>query len=142
LPECQSHNADKLRKELEKARAKHQRATENLLLADPENVPALNAAMNSLRQELKSLESQLEATRKTADPKQIADGLVAKAEQYLNDLFNAPGERLKAILSELVERVELRFDWGQWGNRRVRLVTGGDVYLKAILTTGYRGDWI
>jgi site-specific DNA recombinase len=142
LPECQARDVDKLRRELAKAKQKHQRAAENLLLADAENVPVLNSAMTSLRQEVKTLEAQLEASKKSDDPKQIADGLVLKAEQYLGELLNAEGSRLKGLLSELIERIELRFDWGKWGNRRVRLVTGGDVYLKSILTTEYRGDRI
>jgi len=140
LPECQSRDTDKLKRELEKARAKHQRAAENLLMADAENVPVLNAAMNSLRQEVKSLASQLETARNEVNPAEIADGMVAQAEKYLEDLVGSHGDRLKAVLGELVERIELRFEWGKWGNRRVRLVTGGDVYLKSILTTQYRGD--
>ncbi len=94
LPECQNRDTDKLRRDLEKAKLKHQRAAENLLMADPENVPVLNAAMNSLRQEVKSLEAQLEATRKSADPKELADELVTKAEKYLSELFSTKGDRL------------------------------------------------
>jgi site-specific DNA recombinase len=142
LPECQSRDTEKLRRELEKVKAKHQRAAENLLLADPENVPALNTAMNALRQEVRTLEAQLQSSRSSADPTKLATEMTAKAEKYLEDLFGQNIDRLKAVLSELIDRVELRFDWGLWGKRRVRLITDGSVYLRPILTTGYRGGGI
>ena len=42
----------------------------------------------------------------------------------------------------MVEKVELRFDWGFWGNLNVRTVVGGDLYLKSptTLTVSNRGD--
>ena len=59
----------------------------------------------------------------------------------MDGLTDTTGDRLKAIVGELVDRVELKFDWGKWGSRRVRLVCGGSIYLKTtILTTDNRGD--
>ncbi len=74
--------------------------------------------------------------RTVSDSVTVVSEIVANAEKMLDDLFNAQGERLKAVLSELVDGVDL--GWKE--KRRTRFVASGEVRLKSDLTGRYRGD--
>lgn len=140
-PECIAKDRDSLRRDLEKVKAQHQRAAQNMLMADPENVPALNTAMNGLRQQIRSLEAQIQEDTESSNPAVLVNDVVRNAQTLLNDLFNEQGDRLKAVLNELVEKIELRYEWKSLGKRKLRKLTGGDFYLRPIyLTRDGRGD--
>ena len=141
-PECRQRDGERIKKELREAKADLDKAAKNMLRADPENVPILNAAMTDLRNRVATLEKDFAAVQRTTDARVVVDEIVAKAERMLNDLFNAQGDRLKAVLSDLVDSVELRFTEGWKGKRRTRLVAAGHVVLKTDLTGEYRGDRI
>lgn len=132
----------RLKGELAKAKADMERAARNLLLADPANVPFLNQGMTELRERVKTLEDDLAACRRQGDAATIAEEIVGQARTLVGELFNGAHERMKAILGELVERIELRFEPAAWGRRTVRRVAGCDLYLRDSLTTYGRGGGI
>src|SRR5581483_7389644 len=109
----------------------------------PENVPALNHAMTELRLQIKTLERQLSSVRQDSGNTNVESEII-NAQKLFDDLMKAGGERLKEVLSMLVQRIDLRFGNGYWGCRKIRMVTGCDVYLNvpASFTTGNRGDRI
>jgi Recombinase zinc beta ribbon domain len=140
-PECKAEDREKVRKELEKAKSQHQRAAQNLLMADPQNVPALNAAMNELREKVKMLEARLAAAADTTSPETMVDEVLQNAKQLLEDLFTEGNDRVKAVLSEFVEKIELKYQWQNWGKRKLRTIAGGIFHLNPIsLTSGQQGD--
>ena len=132
----------RLKGELTKAKADLERAGRNLLLADPANVPFLSQGMTELRERVKTLEDDLAASRRQGDAATIADEIVGQARTLIGELLNGEHVRVKAILGELVERVELRFEPAAWGRRTVRRVAGCDLYLRDSLTTDGRGGGI
>lgn len=136
-----SSDEERIARQLRKAKEHHSQAAKNLLLADSENVPALNQAMTEFRLQIKSLERQLDLVRQ-GPGNTNAESEIANAHKLFDDLMNAGGERLKEVLSTLVERIDLQFGDGYWGCRKIRMVTGCDVYLNvpASFTTGNRGD--
>ena len=143
-PECHAHDVDQIKRELNKAKESYGRAAENMLAVEPEHMPVMRKALNGFLQKTKSLEAQLQTAQSIVDPNELADTILARSQMLLEVLFSEKGDRLKSVLGELVEKVELRFDWGLWGNRKVRTVVGGDLYLKspATLTVSNRGDRI
>ncbi len=58
--------------------------------------------------------------------------------------MDSSNDALKPVLSQLVQKVELKFGDGLWGKRRIRVVTGCDAYLftNFSFTTVSRGDRI
>ncbi|HEY3319254.1 MAG TPA: zinc ribbon domain-containing protein [Planctomycetota bacterium] len=144
LPGTQAQDRRLLLRQYETTKQQYDRATQNLLLADPENVRALNNAMTTLRKKLESLKNDLAEVPKPVDQKQLAERVMAEAPRLLDNLMSKHPERLKAVLSRLVEKVELRFGDGHWGKRRIRVITGCDAYLRLpfSFTTENRGDWI
>ena len=137
-PECQRKDIVKLQQSLKGAKADLERAARNLLLADPIHVPVLNTAMNDLRERVRTLEVEMAAT-KQVDPKILAEGVLTKAQLLLDTLFGAQGDALKAVLGELVNRVDLHFQEGLWGKRRIRVICGCDVHLNSVTTDGRGG---
>src|SRR5204863_517584 len=65
-----------------------------VLLADPENVPALNQAMTELRLQIKTLERQLSSVRQDSGNANV-DSEIINAQKLFDDLMKAGGERLK-----------------------------------------------
>ena len=99
--------------------------------------------MTGLRQQIRSLEAQMQENIESSDPAALVENVVNEAQALLNDLFTEQGDRLKAVLNELVEKIELHYEWKNWGKRRLRKLTGGDFYLRPIyLTRDGRGDRI
>ena len=77
----------------------------------------------------------------SSDPAALVENVVSEAQTLLNELFSEQGDRLKTVLNELVEKIELHYEWKNWGKRRLRKLTGGDFYLRPIyLTRDGRGD--
>ena len=112
-------------------------------MADPENVPMLNAAMNDIRKRIRALESDLAQSCEVGDYETIATDIVGKAKTLFRALMDSSNDALKPVLSQLVQKVEMKFGDGLWGKRRIRVVTGCDAYLFAnfSFTTVSRGDW-
>lgn len=96
--------------------------------------------MTELRERVKTLEDDLTASRRQGDAATIADEIVGQARTLVGELLNGEHGRMKAILDELVEKVELRFEPAAWGRRTVRRVAACDLYLRDSLTTDGRGD--
>lgn len=88
-PECKARDLDQLKRQLDAARNQHQRAAQNLLLAEPENAPALNAAMTDLRQQVRDLESELNSVQAPLDPKSIAAEAVEHAKRLMAKLIDS-----------------------------------------------------
>jgi hypothetical protein len=142
-PECRAEDARHLRQELEKAKGQLDRAAQNLLSADAENLPILDKAMTELRLKVRALEAQLAPAKKPEDAEAIAEEIIANAKQLCSQLFEAEGDRLKAVLSEVVKRIEFRFEWGLSHGRKRRVVAKGDIYLRtdwSRLTRDGRGE--
>ena len=135
-------DTDAMKREMNAAKTQLQRAAQNLLMADPENVPMLNAAMNDIRKRIRALESDLAQSCEVGDYETIAADIVAKAKDIFRALMDSSNDALKPVLSQLVQKVELKFGDGLWGKRRIRVVTGCDAYLFAnfSFTTVSRGD--
>ena len=141
-PECNVPSTETLKRQYETVKTQYQRAAQNLLLADPEHVPTLNAAVGELRQHMRALQCELATVRRPVSGEKLTNEVITKAKALFDDLMNSNGDRLKNVLSELVNRIELRFGDGLWGKRKVRVVTGCDVYLNAAtsFTTVGRDD--
>ena len=111
-------------------------------LADRENVPALNAAMKEIRVRIQRLKSQVDAGKKREDPAKVAENVIRNAKTLFEPLCTEDKDKLKSVLGALVERIDLKFDEGLWGNRKVRMVSGGSITLRTTLTAEHRGDRI
>ena len=99
--------------------------------------------MNDLRQKAKTLEAQLASAADSTSPEAMVDEVLQNAKQLMEDLFTEDNDRLKAVLGELVEKIELKYQWENWGKRKVRRIAGGNFLLRPVsLTRGYRGDRI
>lgn len=104
-PECRKNDVQDLKRMLDQVKAQHARAAQNLLMADPENVPVLNAAMTDIRRRVKSLEEELGAALDTADPASVVKDVLANAKRLFKDLVHGDDDRLKAVLPDLVEKM-------------------------------------
>ena len=136
-------DTDGLKREINAAKSQLQRPAQNLLMAAPENVPLLNAAMNDIRKRIRTLESERAQVRDVGDHAAILTDILAKAKDLFRALMVSSTDTLKPVLSQLVQKFELRFGDGLLGKRRIRVVTGCDAYLfeNFSFTTGSRGNW-
>jgi DNA invertase Pin-like site-specific DNA recombinase len=132
---------DDIEGQVRQARVEYDRAASNLLSADPEDLPMLNEKLRSLRSRVQELEGRVRQTQQD-DPSTVAGAVCERAQGMLEDLFTTTGGRLKGVLRELVDHIELTFGWGTWGQRQVRVVTGGTVFIRTAVTTGNRGGRI
>ncbi len=133
-------NSSDVKRQLADARSALDRAAQNLIQANPENVPVLDKAMTTLRQRVQSLESQLTAARSQTDPKALVEAIMSNAKRLLGDLFKSERSRLRAIMSEVVQRIELKFVPVAWGKKQVQHVATCDVYLRGCITTEQFGN--
>jgi len=85
------------------------------LLADPENVPILNAALSDIRARVVELEAEIASTGKYGDQTKLAEAVFTKARMMLKDLDNADGDRLKALFGEFIEKIEFSVYCGGMG---------------------------
>ena len=70
----------------------------------------------------------------------LAESVIKNAKPLFEQLFTEDKNKRKAVLGALVERIDLKFDEGLWGNRKVRMVSGGSLTLRTTLTAEHRGD--
>ena len=133
---------EEIARQLETAKRQHQRAAQNLLLADPDNVPALNAAMTELRQKVQRLQTEMNSAGRREDLAKLAENVIKHAKPLFEQLYTEDKIKLKAVLGALVQRIDLNFEEGLWGNRKVRMVSGGSITLRTTLTAEHRGGGI
>jgi hypothetical protein len=120
---------------------KIQRGTENLLLADPDDMGDLSKMLGEWRTERTKLQNQLE--REATAPagmtaKQRADKAIAELKRLRNYLKTRDPAKVRAVLKVLVEEVRLWFE--PYGKQK-RLAKG---YIRfannlQLMTTASRG---
>lgn len=142
LPAFREDNRKSVQKKLDEVRANLDRAVRNLALTSPENVSMVDRVVSELRQEAERLGQELATEPSRPDPEAMADEIVKNARGLLEGLESDNPSRLKAVLSALVQKIELKFGNAQWGKRTVREVTGCEVSLHSAtsFTTNGRGD--
>lgn len=108
-------DAGRLKQQLAELDRKIERGTENLLLAESENLAAAQAMLTKWRQERAALDQERRAQGKGAKrPEQDIDDLADRALDELVRLSKGLGDDdpaiVKEVIGQLVERVEVWFD--------------------------------
>ncbi len=117
-------NVDALEKQLAAVRAKIERGTENLALANPEDVPGISRLLAGWRDEEAKLKEKLRQARGEGGPTPESLAVMARLDQLLDHLTEADREKLAFAIRQTVKRITLRRTRQGAGRHRVTLWDG------------------
>ena len=111
-----------LRKRINSLQTKLDRGTENLLLADPANVPAMQDRLSTWRDELLTARDALEAIESPVsvsadDAAKEAERAIAGLQRLREGLDSADHGLARELMRETVQRIDLYFTHEQRGQR-------------------------
>ena len=117
-------NVDALEKQLAAVRTKIERGTENLALANPEDVPGISRLLAGWREEHAKLKEKLQQARGEGGPTPESLAIMARLDQLLDHLSEADCEKLAFAIRQTVTRITLRRTRLGDGQHRVTLWDG------------------
>lgn len=117
-------SVDALEKQLASVRAKIERGTENLALANPEDVPGVSRLLAGWRDEEARLKEKLRQARGEGGLTPESLAVIARIDQLLDHLSEADREKLAFAIRQTVKRIALRRTRLADGRRRVTLWDG------------------
>jgi DNA-binding IclR family transcriptional regulator len=117
-------NVEALEKQLGAVRAKIERGTENLALANPEDVPGVSRLLAGWRDEETKLKEKLQQARGEGGPTPESLAIMARIDHLLDHLSEADREKLAFAIRQTVKRITLRRTRLGDGRHRVTLWDG------------------
>jgi DNA invertase Pin-like site-specific DNA recombinase len=117
-------NVEALEKQLGAVRARIERGTENLALANPEDVPGISRLLARWRDEEARLKEKLQQARGEGGPTPESLAIMARIDQLLDHLNEADREKLAFAIRQTVKRITLRRTRLGDGRYRVTLWDG------------------
>ena len=117
-------NVASLEKRLGDLRVKIERGTENLALANREDVPGVSRLLGQWRDEETRLKEKLEQANGCGTPSPEAIQIMAKIDQFLKRLSEVDRERLAFALRQTVKRITLRRERRSDGRHSITLWDG------------------
>ncbi|MEW4451299.1 recombinase family protein [Bremerella sp. JC817] len=93
---------------LDAIRAKIERGTENLALADPANIPGITKLLSQWREEEQSLKEKLARVGGVHNPSPETLQVLENLDQLLNNIEAADREKLSSALRSTIKRITLR----------------------------------
>ncbi len=117
-------NTSKLESQIANVRAKIERGTENLALADPADVPGITKLLAKWRKEESQLKEKLRAIQGEQAPSPEAVEVIGRLDELLECLSEADREKLAFAIRQTVKRVILRRQRRSNGKHRITLWDG------------------
>ncbi len=117
-------NTSKLESQIANVRAKIERGTENLALADPADVPGITKLLSKWRKEESQLKEKLCVIQGEQAPSPEAVEVIGRLDELLECLSEADREKLAFAIRQTVKRVILRRERRSNGKHRITLWDG------------------
>jgi hypothetical protein len=127
-----------LRAKLAKLDANIAKATNNLAILDPENIPAVQTQIRQWKQDRAAAQEELDrATRQT--PAGSVAHVVGKVEQLVEVMKAGDPALVRSLMREAIERVDLRFETVKKAKLTRYPLSGGVVHLRACADSSNSG---
>ncbi len=101
-------NVGRLETQMEALRAKIERATENLALANPEDIPGISKLLAGWRDQEANIKDKLRQARGEGAPSPEALEVIGRLDELLERLSEADHEKLSFAIRQTIKRVTLR----------------------------------
>lgn len=117
-------NVGRLESQIEALRAKIERATENLALANPEDIPGISKLLAGWREQEANLKDKLRQARGEGAPSPEALEVIGRLDELLERLSEADREKLSFAIRQTIKRVTLRRERRHKNGYRVTMWNG------------------
>jgi len=117
-------NVGRLESQLEAVRAKIERGTENLALANPEDIPGISKLLAGWREQEANIKDKLRQARGEGAPSPEALEVIGRLDELLERLSEADREKLSFAIRQTVKRITLRRERRGDGKHRITLWDG------------------
>jgi DNA invertase Pin-like site-specific DNA recombinase len=117
-------NVGRLESQLQAVRAKIERGTENLALANPDDVPGISKLLAAWRDEETTILGQLRQAQGDPAPSPDAMDIIGHLEELLERLSEADREKLSFAIRQTIKRITLRRERRGDGKHRITLWEG------------------
>lgn len=117
-------NVGRLESQLEALRAKIERGTENLALANPEDIPGISKLLAGWREQEANIKEKLRQARGEDAPSPEALEVIGRLDELLERLSEADREKLSFAIRQTVKRITLRRERRGDGKQRITLWDG------------------
>jgi hypothetical protein len=117
-------NVGRLESQLQAVRAKIERGTENLALANPDDVPGISKLLAAWRDEETTILAQLRQAQGDPAPSPDAMEIIGHLEELLERLSEADREKLSFAIRQTIKRITLRRERRGDGKHRITLWEG------------------
>jgi DNA invertase Pin-like site-specific DNA recombinase len=125
-----------LERQLKELAQKIQKATDRLLFVEADLMPECATALRGLKEERDRLTAELEALRKPTTARAEVEEVIQTVEQQMKRLREAVVESdpslVRAVLQDMVSKVELHFEQVPRGKRTSSRFTRGVIYLRTL----------
>lgn len=109
---------------LDSLKLKIERATENLALADPADIPGITKLLSRWRKEEQSVNEKLQRANGVSSPSPEALRVLEHLDELLTKIEEADREKLSSALRSTIKRITLRRERRQHSNYRVTMWDG------------------
>jgi len=117
-------NVGRIESQMDALRAKIDRATENLALANPEDIPGISKLLAGWRDQETQLKDKLRQARGDQAPSPEALEVIGRLDELLERLSEADREKLSFAIRQTVKRITLRRERRGNGKHRITLWDG------------------
>lgn len=117
-------NVNRLESQLDAVRSKIERGTENLALANPEDIPGISKVLAGWREQEAQLKDKLRQARGDDAPSPEALEVIGRLDELLERLSEADREKLSFAIRQTVKRITLRRERCGDGKHRITLWDG------------------
>jgi len=117
-------NVGRLESQLQALRAKIERGTENLALANPEDIPGISKLLAGWREQEANIKDKLRQARGEGAPSPEALEVIGRLDELLERLSEADREKLSFAVRQTVKRITLRRERRGDGKQRITLWDG------------------
>ena len=136
---------DRLRRRLTELNHQIETGAERVLTAPEDLLDILTTKLQKMKREQQQLEQEMRGLQPAAKKEQAMaaqiDELADKAWQLVEELQQADPARVRELLRQAIERVELSFTTTQQGKRQKHHPTSGQVVFRGLSGFASRGDW-
>lgn len=117
-------NVSRLESQLDALRAKVERATENLALANPEDIPGISKLLAGWREQEANIKDKLRQSKGEQAPSPEALEVIGRLDELLERLSEADREKLSFAIRQTVKRITLRRERRSDGTHRITMWDG------------------